>query len=131
MDKEGLLLRFKEALGHMLSELHGWEYAETISQVYLYGSFPKGLATPDSDMDILVVLKEDVPADELRRLRSHITISGRRGGAIPPAGYYPEEGHIDDGIEIDMHFRRIEAFAQNNIYNNNVREDGIELWRNS
>jgi predicted nucleotidyltransferase len=39
---------------------HGLEqlYGERLAGVYLFGSFARGEATPDSDVDILVVLDE-------------------------------------------------------------------------
>ncbi|MBI2331111.1 MAG: nucleotidyltransferase domain-containing protein [Chloroflexi bacterium] len=34
-------------------------FPETISQIILYGSYARGQATPDSDLDILVVFRRD------------------------------------------------------------------------
>lgn len=34
-------------------------FPETISQIILYGSYARGQATPDSDLDVLVVFRRD------------------------------------------------------------------------
>ncbi len=45
-----LLVRLRRGLEHL--------YGERLAGVYLFGSFARGEATPESDVDILVVLDE-------------------------------------------------------------------------
>jgi predicted nucleotidyltransferase len=45
-----LLVRLRRGLEHL--------YGERLAGVYLFGSFARGEATPESDVDILIVLDE-------------------------------------------------------------------------
>lgn len=47
----------KEAVADFVSELKK-KYGKKLSQVFIYGSYARGEATPDSDVDLFVVLKE-------------------------------------------------------------------------
>lgn len=47
---EELLARLRRGLEHL--------YGERLAGVYLFGSFARGDATPESDVDILIVLDE-------------------------------------------------------------------------
>jgi len=47
---EELLIKLRGGLEHL--------YGERLSGVYLFGSFTRGEATPESDVDILIVLDE-------------------------------------------------------------------------
>lgn len=40
-------------------------------RIVLFGSAARGMAGPDSDLDLLVVLDDDVPADALKWRRTH------------------------------------------------------------
>lgn len=44
-------------------------YGDRLRAVYLYGSYARGTARPDSDVDVLIALRGEVsPREELRRL---------------------------------------------------------------
>jgi len=47
---EELLAKLRRGLEHL--------YGERLAGIYLFGSFARGEATPDSDVDILIVLDE-------------------------------------------------------------------------
>lgn len=54
----------------LLSEMRNRLLSESgkkISKIVLYGSRAKGKAQPDSDFDLLVVYRDDVPRREARR----------------------------------------------------------------
>ena len=56
------------ALAALKRRLHDL-YGERMRGVYLYGSYARGAAHPDSDVDVLVVLAGDVqPGAEIRRM---------------------------------------------------------------
>ena len=49
-------------------------YGIRLSQLYLYGSYARGTATPASDVDLLVVLNDDTnPATEIERLNPAVS----------------------------------------------------------
>ncbi|MBI4125704.1 MAG: helix-turn-helix domain-containing protein [Deltaproteobacteria bacterium] len=58
----------KEAVEDFVRELKK-EFGKQLSQVLIFGSYARGEATPESDVDVLVVLKE--PFD-YRKTRDHI-----------------------------------------------------------
>jgi predicted nucleotidyltransferase len=44
-------------------------YGDRLRAIYLYGSYARGTARPDSDVDVLIALRGEVsPHEELRRL---------------------------------------------------------------
>lgn len=47
----------REAIEDFVREVKK-KYGEKLSQILIYGSYARGEATPESDMDVLVVLKE-------------------------------------------------------------------------
>jgi predicted nucleotidyltransferase len=50
-------------------------YGDQISSILLYGSRARGDERPDSDIDILIVLKQDFDYSEMLRLSSELTAS--------------------------------------------------------
>ena len=49
-----------DSVRNALEDAHAWprrHYGERLSRVVLYGSYARGDARPDSDVDVLVVLK--------------------------------------------------------------------------
>lgn len=50
-------------------------YGDQISSILLYGSRARGDERPDSDIDILIVLKQEFDYSEMLRLSSDLTAS--------------------------------------------------------
>jgi len=50
-------------------------YGDQVDRILLYGSRARGDERPDSDIDILVVLKDDFNYSEMLRLSSDLTVS--------------------------------------------------------
>lgn len=109
MDKKIILNNFKTTLRLLLKELHSWNYVSAIEDVYLYGSFPKGMATSQSDIDICIVLNKDVPPQELRAFKTKCNLLGP--------------------IELDIHFTITSDFSNISLYNNNVKKEGKQIWK--
>jgi len=65
-----------------LEDLHG----DRLKRVIVYGSQARGEARPDSDVDLMIVLRDDVQPDkEVRRTsRLVIRIAGKHGVALSP-----------------------------------------------
>ncbi|MGH2522101.1 MAG: nucleotidyltransferase domain-containing protein [Anaerolineales bacterium] len=54
-----------DELKRLLTSLYG----DRLRAIYLYGSYARGTARPDSDVDVLIALRGEVrPREELRRL---------------------------------------------------------------
>jgi uncharacterized protein len=79
-----------------------------ISGAYLFGSYAKGTATPDSDIDVLI-LSPDFSEDRLENLL--LLMKARRG--------------ID--LRIEPHPFREEDFNENHPFFQEVRDDLIQI----
>lgn len=99
-----ILQKVKEALGDF--------YQDRIDSIVLYGSQARGDATPDSDIDILVVLKSAVnPYLEIDRTSEFIANLCLEYDAV-----------------ISRHFISVEKFyGQNTPFLHNVKREGIVL----
>jgi predicted nucleotidyltransferase len=62
-----LLKELKEGLARI--------YADKLKAVYLYGSYARGEATADSDIDVLVVLKGEFNYSEMLKRSDDFTIA--------------------------------------------------------
>jgi uncharacterized protein len=80
-----------------------------ISAAYLFGSYAKGTATSDSDIDVLI-LSPDFGEDRLENLL--LLMKARRG--------------ID--LRIEPHAFREEDFNENNPFFQEVRDDLIQIF---
>jgi uncharacterized protein len=80
-----------------------------ISAAYLFGSYAKGTATPDSDIDVLI-LSPDFSEDRLENLL--LLMKARRG----------------INLQIEPHAFREEDFNENNPFFQEVRDDLIQIF---
>lgn len=61
-------------------------YGNRLERLIVYGSQARGEATPDSDVDLLIVLNDDVEPDEeaQRTSRLVVRIAAKHGVALSP-----------------------------------------------
>lgn len=107
MSKEEFLNSLKNSVTKVIDYLHT-HYEDYITDIILYGSLVRGQATVNSDIDILMIYK-DLDADTMRSIRS--------------------DCRELSSLELDLHFLTEYAFSINNLYNANVKRDGISLWK--
>lgn len=66
----------KQKIRNLLKELKdrlSRIYGDKLEEVILYGSYARGEATPDSDIDVAVVLKGRInPSDEINRIMDSV-----------------------------------------------------------
>ncbi len=90
-------------------------YGDRLVKLILYGSHARGEATEDSDIDVMVVVKDLAPADTRNELWEITEISARLSYeydtllSIRPVGYEDYIGRMSPLLI-------------------NVREEGKELW---
>ena len=66
-------MKIKEVLGEFRTELERL-YGDKLKNIILYGSWARGDATEDSDIDLLIVLGEEIiPGKEIDRMIEIIT----------------------------------------------------------
>lgn len=85
-------------------------YGEKIKQVILYGSYVRGLATKDSDIDLLVVVDDSLNPSEVRKSLSDIIFD-----------ILLEKGELISVIVVPEHFFK----NYNSPFLLNVKEEGI------
>ena len=84
------------------------------ANLWLFGSYARGDARPESDWDVLVLLDDPVDSDRRNQLRDRLhTLELKEGEAISSRIYNREEWNSEP--------RRSSSFAQN------VRDDAIAL----
>ena len=97
---EELLIKLRGGLEHL--------YGERLSGVYLFGSFARGEATPESDVDILIVLDE-------------VTDYGQE---IEHTGHLVSELSLDHEVSISRVFVSSSAWQhQDNPFLSNLRRE--------
>jgi predicted nucleotidyltransferase len=108
MEKTAQITEILRELRQRLNSLYG----ENLRQLILYGSHARGDATPDSDIDLLVVLDDFDDADqELRRMS--------------PAA---SELSLEHDVVISLVVMRARGYAQRNTpLLLNVRREGIPV----
>ena len=85
-------------------------YGEKIKQVILYGSYVRGLATKDSDIDLLVVVDDSLNPSEVRKSLSDVIFD-----------ILLEKGELISVIVVPEHFFK----NYNSPFLLNVKEEGI------
>ncbi|HEX8271193.1 MAG TPA: nucleotidyltransferase domain-containing protein [Longimicrobiaceae bacterium] len=87
-------------------------YGPRLERVVLFGSQARGDATPESDVDVLVVLHGDVrPVEEIRRT----------GAAV-------SEVSLDAGLDVAASFISAERFrSEESPFVLNVRREGVAV----
>lgn len=103
--------RHEIALNYAVSEIVKWQYAKSITEIYLYGSYARGEQRYDSDVDIYVICSQNVPVTALRDLKI----------AVMPEDYSLPE------VEVKFGFRPLEE--ETDFFHANIRKDGILLWK--
>ncbi len=82
-------------------------YGERLKQVILYGSWARGDATEDSDIDVLVVLEGNVvPGREIDRMIDIITDINLEYGVLVSVYPVSEEGYLTVNSPLLMNVRR-------------------------
>lgn len=107
MSKEKFLDSLRDSITKVIDYLHT-HHEDNIIDIILYGSLAKGQATVNSDIDVLMIYKDFDP-DTMRKIRN--------------------DCRELSSLELDLHFLTEHAFSINNLYNVNVRKDGISLWK--
>ena len=103
--------RHKSALNYAVSEIVKWQYAGSITEIYLYGSYARGEQGYDSDVDIYVVCSQGVPITALRELKMMVM---------------PEDINLPE-VEVKFGFRPLEM--ETDLFHVNIRKDGVLLWK--
>lgn len=87
-------------------------YGERLARVVLFGSYARGEARPDSDIDVLVVLKDRVnPSEEIKRTSEFIA-----------------QLCLDSNVLISRSFTTEEAYSlERSPFFLSVRREGIAL----
>ena len=84
-------------------------------KVILFGSYAYGNATPDSDLDLLVIMETDLPAAERNRKVSRLLRPRRM----------PMDIVVKNPLEIQRSLRRVDPFIHE------VLQKGIVLYARS
>lgn len=90
------------------------------SQIYLFGSIAKGKYSKRSDIDILVLIKEDLTIKEVRKLRNHIE------DVI-------EENRINRDVDVKLYLdKRFEELGKRISFEQAIKKDLIDIkeWEN-
>ena len=121
MSKHLLSDRQLNAVKFILNLLMQSEYNKYMDKILLYGSCARGEQTPDSDVDIFVVM-----SDEFSNLASDdnvfITLTQLKAKAA----------YTDDVRQsVDLHFTSGNEWMRNSgLYYSRIRKEGIVLWQN-
>ena len=114
-DKFYIPIRQENALSYALDALRKSSISAYVKYVYLYGSCARSQARYDSDVDLFLVLRDDLPIsehrEELRKIKSKVM-----------------SDDIDDP-EVDLKIVIGDAWETSNmLYYQNIRKEGIGVW---
>ena len=104
------MTRHEKSLQYALSVLTSERYRAYLDAIYLYGSCARGDQKYTSDVDLLLKLRKNVPADILRSMRVEAT---------------PEDWELP---EVELKYFLGEQFSQSEQFDRNLREEGKVLW---
>lgn len=87
-----------------------------IQQIILFGSQARGEATPDSDLDLLIVVREDSPSvtDPIRQIRYEVM---EQHNFLPLMSLVI----LDEGQSAELR-------SQGSGFLHNIEREGITLW---
>lgn len=102
--------RHEEALNYALQVLSQEQYKAFIYEIYLYGSCARGTQKFDSDIDLLIKIDENIPKDVLRKMRMDV---------IPDYNL----------PEVELKFFKEDTFSSSPQFNENLKKEGILLWK--
>lgn len=104
------MTRHEKSLQYALSVLTSERYRAYLDAIYLYGSCARGDQKYTSDVDLLLKLRKNVPADILRSMRVEAT---------------PDDWELP---EVELKYFLGERFSQSEQFDRNLREEGKLLW---
>ena len=101
------------AVTFALKQLLEKKYGERLAKVILFGSYARGEQRPDSDLDFMILLKDDT-------INRYVEIKNIAAEVAALELKYQ--------IPLSTHFRTHQKFnSTNNMFFNNVKKDGIVL----
>jgi uncharacterized protein len=99
-----------DRLTQILAELRrGYEalYGDRLDRLVLFGSQARGDAAPDSDIDVMVVLRGAVnPSDEIRRTGPFFSAVSLRNDVVVTPVYVSEDRFREDNTPLLRSVRR-------------------------
>ncbi len=98
------------AVGEILAEFHqrlAGLYGQRLERVVLFGSHARGQAVPDSDIDVLVVLKGDVsPGAEILRSGGIVAGLSLRTDSVISVIFVSSDRFATEGSPLLLNVRR-------------------------
>lgn len=82
-----------------------------VDSIYLYGSCARGQEKYNSDVDLMLCVKRDTPRSAYRGLRCCVS----NGDYTLP--------------EVNVEFANTDSFSFSKQFDENVRKDGVILWK--
>ncbi|MHA1209309.1 MAG: nucleotidyltransferase domain-containing protein [Candidatus Freyarchaeota archaeon] len=99
-------MEIKEVLEEFKKEIEKL-YGKRLKRVILYGSYARGDATEDSDIDLLVVLEGNItPGEEIDRMIDIITEINLKYGVLISVYPVSEEDYINVNSPLLLNVRR-------------------------
>ena len=100
------------AIGYRIRQFLEAKYGSGIKAVILYGSYARGTATEDSDVDFLVVVDDGLRPDEVRHSLSDLLLD-----------ILLEEGELVSVVVIPESFHK----SYNSPFLLNIRQEGVPV----